>query len=208
MSDRQDAPGTRPGHGALPRASITPASRPREADGQALHALARGDHAALAALYEAWFSRALGLARTMTRRDEAFCLDVVQETFVRIIDHAPRLAHLAGAEDLDRWMAAVVRSAAIDLLRRDLRRAARETASHRRSVAAQHDGAPDSVHELQSLIASLHPDDQELLMLRFGRGTTLDGAARAVGTTIGAAYGRIRRALHKLRNGLHEVDHE
>lgn len=45
-------------------------------------------------------------------------------------------------------------------------------------------------------------------MLRFGRGTTLDGAARAVGTTIGAAYGRIRRALHKLRNGLHEVDHE
>lgn len=173
-----------------------------------LHALARGDHAALAALYEAWFPRALALARTLTRRDEAFCLDVVQESFIRIIDHAPRLARLAGEDALDRWMTAVVRSAAIDLLRRDLRRAAREASSHRRAVATQHDGAPASIGELQSLIASLHPDDQELLMLRFGRGATLDGAARAVGTSLGAAYGRIRRALQKLRNGLHEVDHE
>jgi RNA polymerase sigma factor (sigma-70 family) len=208
MTDRQDAPGTRPGHGALPRAVSDPQSNIAAADRDRLDSLARGDHAALSALYESWFPRALGLARTMTRRDEAFCLDVVQETFVRVIDHAPRLAQLAGHDDLDRWMAAVVRSAAIDLLRRDLRRAAREAASQRRTETVLLNDSHASVAELQSLIAALHPDDQELLMLRFGRGATLDGAARAVGTTIGAAYGRIRRSLQKLGKNLQEVDHE
>lgn len=206
MTDRHEAPGHRPARGALPRAPADTPALPT--DRHLLDSLARGDHAALSALYDAWFPRALGLARTMTRRDEAFCLDVVQETFVRVIDHAPRLANLAGTDDLDRWMAAVVRSAAIDLLRRDLRRAARETLSQHRTSSERRDQPHASTHEIQSLIAALHPDDQELLMLRFGRGTTLDGAARAVGTSLGAAYGRIRRALQKLRNSLHEVDHE
>jgi len=190
----------------MPRAQETAGAM--SADRRQLEALARGDHAALAALYEAWFPRALGLARTMTRRDEAFCLDVVQETFIRVIDHAPRLVRLAKDGDLDRWMATVVRSAAIDLLRRDLRRAARETASARLATGADGRTPDGSAAELRSLIEALHPDDQELLMLRFGRGATLDGAARAVGTTIGAAYGRIRRSLQKLGKGLHEVDHE
>lgn len=207
MTDRQEAPGTRPGNGALPRASAEALPDARGGDRDRLLALARGDHAALSALYEAWFPRALGLARALTRRDEAFCLDVVQETFVRVIDHAPRLAQLAGADDLDRWMAVVVRSAAIDLLRRELRRAARE-AAHRPpgADAAPHD--PSAANQLQTLIADLHPDDRELLLLRFGRGATLEGTARAIGTTIGTAYGRIRRSLRRLGQGLHEVDHE
>jgi len=85
---------------------------------------------------------------------------------------------------------------------------AREAASARQAIGTGDHDPHVSRAELQSLIASLHPDDQELLMLRFGRGTTLDGAARAVGTTIGAAYGRIRRSLQKLGKGLQEVDHE
>ena len=207
MTERQDAPGTRPGNGASPRAALSVPMEKAAAEQARLHALALGDHAALTALYEDWYPRALGLARVLTRRDEAFCLDVVQETFIRVIDHAPRLARLAGQADLDRWMAAVVRSAAIDLLRRELRRTARETAH------APHDSLHNpadglKTEQLQALIADLHPDDQELLLLRFGRGTTLDAAARTVGTTIGAAYGRIRRALQRLGNQLHEVDHE
>ena len=214
-SDRLEAKdaspnGPRPGNGSgapVPRADAL--ARPEASDRLLLDALATGDHAALSSLYECWFPRALALARTLTRRDESFCLDVVQETFVRIINNAPRLARLAGRDDLDRWMAAVVRSAAIDLLRRDLRRAAREAAT---PPPIRHEGQTPQPHHIVELlreqIGVLHGDDQELLYLRFGRGATLDGAARAVGTTIGAAYGRIRRSLRTLRKNLQEVDHE
>ncbi len=207
MADPSDAQGSRP-DSRMPAASAR-VEHPRPADSRRLlEGLARGDHAALTALYHAWFPRALGLARAMTRRDESFCLDVVQETFVRIIDHAPRLNRLAACDDLDRWIAAVVRSAAIDLLRRDLRRMHREQAVRRGSAAdlSRHD-RPSS-EDVLALIADLKPDDRELLLLRFGRGTTLNGAARAVGTTVGAAYGRIRRALERLGESLQEVDHE
>jgi len=178
-------------------------------DRDLLDALSRGDHAALTALYESWFPRALALARALTRRDESFCLDVVQETFVRVIDHAPRLARLAGRDDLDRWMGAIVRSAAIDLLRRELRRAAREAgvaSSPRRD--GRSDASGDSIEVVRARVAALHADDRELLYLRFASGATLRNTAHAVGTTIGAAYGRIRRSLRTLGEGLQEMDHD
>lgn len=202
MTDRPDPPGE--GHA---RASGG-ASSAAAGDAALLAALARGDHDALAALYEAWFGRALNLARAITRRDESFCLDVVQETFVRVIDHAPRLSRLATREDLDRWMGAVVRSAAVDLLRKDLRRTVRE---HTRTPRANADPEPVSVERaawLREQIDALHPRDAELLSLRFGRGATLTGAARATGMTIGAAYGRIRRALARLTHSAREIDRE
>ncbi len=203
MPERHDAVDDRPAR--KPGGASSQAYAACAAEQRLLAALAKGDHAALTALYQAWFPRALGLARTMTRRGEAFCLDVVQDSFIRVIDHAPRLAEFARTSDLDRWMAAIVRTAAIDLLRREARRIAREhaVADLGRDGHEQH-----KLDELHALIASLDPDDRELLLLRFGHGNTLEGAARAVGTTIGAAYGRIRRALGKLGTHLKEVDHE
>lgn len=204
MTDRPEAPGQRPARatgGALPRA-------PGLSDRELLAALGRGDHEALAALYEAWFSRALGLARTITRRDESFCLDVVQETFVRVIDHAARLARFETREDLDRWMSAVVRSAAIDLLRRELRRAAREQSRAGRADAVIDHDPQDRAAWLREQLAALDKDDAELLALRFGRGATLGSAARTVGMTLGAAYGRVRRAIARMSRNAKEIDRE
>lgn len=204
MTDRHDAPQSRPARcpgGAFSREEI-------ERDARLLAALARGDHDALAALYEAWFGRALGLARTITRRDESFCLDVVQETFVRIIDHAPRLSRLATRDDLDRWMGAVVRSAAIDLLRKDLRRARREHARPRADDEPTDQHAPERAEWLREQIRALDPDDAQLLALRFGRGATLSAAAYAAGITLGAAYGRIRRAIARMNEKSQESDRE
>ncbi|MBX3407988.1 MAG: sigma-70 family RNA polymerase sigma factor [Phycisphaeraceae bacterium] len=204
MTDRHDASETRPA--GRPAGALSRDEGGR--DTRLLAALARGDHDALAALYEAWFGRALGLARAITRRDESFCLDVVQETFVRIIDHAPRLSRLATRGELDRWMGAVVRSAAIDLLRKELRRSARE-----QRLARSADSLGDGVEReradwLLEQLRALDPEDAELLALRFGRGATIESTARTVGVTIGAAYGRIRRAIARMKARFQEIDRE
>ena len=54
-------------------------------------AVARGDRGALAELYERWFDECYRIARGLTRRDESFCLDVVQETMLRVIRSLRRL---------------------------------------------------------------------------------------------------------------------
>ena len=47
--------------------------------------IARGDERAFATFYELWFDRALALARSISRRDESFCLDVVQDCMLRVV---------------------------------------------------------------------------------------------------------------------------
>ena len=54
-------------------------------------AIARGDSAAFARFYEARFDRAFATARDLTGRDEAFCLDVVQDAMIRVTHRIPTL---------------------------------------------------------------------------------------------------------------------
>lgn len=168
-------------------------------------AIAEGDSDALAELYEAWFDRALAMARAATRRDEAWCLDVVQDAFVRVIRAGRSLRALRTTADLDRWMARVVHTAALDLLRRESRRSAREKAR-----AAPHDPAPDGndvderITELRGVLDRLDADDRALLRLRFVEDRTLESAGEQLSMTGGAAHGRIRRLLTRLRERLLE----
>src|SRR5262249_20822285 len=104
--------------------------------------VARGEPAALDRLYRAWFARALGLARAWTRRDEAFCLDVVQEAMLRAIRS---LRPVPGAAALDGWMTSAVRSASIDALRREGRRLARERVHvQQSSICEPQSGSPQA----------------------------------------------------------------
>ena len=72
-----------------------------------------GDAEALTGFYEAWFDRAFVLARALTRRDESFCLDVVQDARMRVVRSLPPLEEAAA---LGRWMVRVVHTTALDLL--------------------------------------------------------------------------------------------
>src|SRR5262245_18004966 len=81
-------------------------------------AVSRGDTAAFGVLYEAWYERVYGLARALTRRDESFCLDVVQEVMLR----AARSLKPAGTEaQLGGWFAKVTASVCVDAVRRETR---------------------------------------------------------------------------------------
>jgi RNA polymerase sigma factor (sigma-70 family) len=169
-------------------------------------AVARGDRAALAEFYESWFDRAYLLARSITRRDESFCLDVVQEGMLRVV----RSVRPMGSHgDLERWMARVIHTAALDLLRRETRRARRE----RRRVVPLTDAAAvavdaDQVAWLRERLRELPPEDGQLLAARFVADRSLDEAGAAAGMSGDAAHGRIRRALNRLRSWAKEDDHD
>src|SRR5207237_963299 len=75
--------------------------------------------------YRAWFDWSFRLAQRLTRRDESFCLDVVQEAMLRV---ARSMKAMKSRTDLERWMSRVVHTAALDQLRRASRRGVRERA--------------------------------------------------------------------------------
>ncbi|MGQ0628492.1 MAG: RNA polymerase sigma factor [Phycisphaerales bacterium] len=165
--------------------------------------VARGDHDALDALYRNWFDRGFAVAKALTRRDEAFCLDVVQNAMLRIIR---TLKPLASRAALDAYMHATLRSAALDALRAEARRAVRNARAARADSAT--DRSPAQLEDLASALAALGVSDRELLTLRFARDQTLEQTGTLTGRTGAAAHGLIRRALRKLRASLDPRDVE
>src|SRR5438874_10933141 len=82
-------------------------------------ALAAGDEDAVETFYQRYFDWLYGQARRATRRDESFCLDVVQDAMLRII------RTIRAVEDDTRfraWLRLVVQSTAWDRMRSETRR--------------------------------------------------------------------------------------
>lgn len=149
-------------------------------------------------LYEAWFERCYAMARGFTRRDESFCLDVVQETMLRV---ARRIPAMRGEAELARWMVRAVHSSAIDLLRREARARKRERAA----AAPEVDGIGDGANEaaagewLERALRDVDEQERAMLQLRYGRDATLEEVGRSAGVSGDAAHGRLRRLIQRLR---------
>ncbi len=160
----------------------------------------RGDRDAFLLLYERQFEKVLAMARTITQRDESFCLDVVQEAFVRVIVGLPRLEDWAAVEA---WMARATRSAAIDLLRRELRDVRRRL---RRGAPEIQGRAVDEerVAWIGQRLADLDAQTERLLRAHVVDGRTLADLAGA-GASRDAVHGKIRRALAGLRRAAMEA---
>jgi RNA polymerase sigma factor (sigma-70 family) len=193
-----------------------PAS-PAVADVHALTAaMAAGDPAAVAAFYERYFDRLYGWARRFTRRDESFCLDVVQDAVLRVV----RTVRRVDAEpQLLAWLRAVVQTTAYDLLKAERRRARRQAAaavlgppsccgddgqgpaSHPAPAAYDdHALTVDDAHLawLRAELDSLDPRLAEMIDLRYRGGWTLRRIGAAFGVSAGTVDGRLRRALAAL----------
>lgn len=166
-------------------------------------AIARGDPDAFARFYEVWFDRAYKLVRGATRRDEAFCLDVVQDAMLRVVRS---LRPTRGRQELSRWFARVVYTTALDHLRRETRRNRHEKNIAATARRSRDDAGLLEVVELEEQqrwleerLAELQPTDKALLRLRFFDAKTLREAGAAVGLSSHAARGRIERTLRRLR---------
>ncbi|MBC7833963.1 MAG: sigma-70 family RNA polymerase sigma factor [Phycisphaerales bacterium] len=165
-------------------------------------AMARGDSDAVSTFYEANFERALAIARSATGRDESFCLDVVQDAMVKIARCTKPISDYA---TLMCWMARVVRTSALDTLRREARRSRRERAhaSTHPALSTINLVPSDRAELLARTLDQITPDDRALLGLRFIDDRTLEHVAAAVGSTGPAVHGRIRRLLARLRAAAH-----
>ncbi|MFO0830374.1 MAG: RNA polymerase sigma factor [Phycisphaerales bacterium] len=153
-----------------------------------------GDRGAFTALYHGWYGRWVRDAQTMLGRSDPLAHDIVQDAFVRVIRSLPELRSEAA---LASWMSRTLRSAAVDVLRKESRRRARERARPPGEHAPG--GTPDDSSWLTGALAGIEASDALLLRARVVEDLTLEEAGRASGLTSDAAHGRIRRALAALR---------
>lgn len=161
-----------------------------------------GDDDAFATFYELWFDRLLAMARTTTRRDEAFCLDVVQDCMLAVVR---KMTALANEEAVAAWLARTLVRGAVDRLRTETRRARREdaVAAQRQDASAASDQFTLDAEQhrwLRARLAELPPNDRQLLLARFDDGRTLAAVGDTFGMTGDAAHGRIRRIIMRLKH--------
>ncbi len=175
-----------------------------------VRALAAGDEAAFATFYAAWFAPTLALARAVSRRDEAFCLDVVQDVMFTVARKMPALGSNAAVAA---WMARTVRHAVLDRLRSERRRVAREQiVGAELALAAAPEpwellAATEQQVWLRSCLAELPAADRALLAARFDASATVTATAADFGMGADAAHGRLRRVMARLRQGAAEWWH-
>lgn len=169
---------------------------------QLTSAIASGETGALARFYHRWFDRMYAEANRVTGRDESFCLDVVEEAMMRVIRS---LGPMDNEAALWGWLRAVIRSCALDRLRREMRRRKREQAGEGIAPPAPPDDLEERLAWLRRELAEMNDHDSALLTMRHRFGWTLRQVAGAVGLNPGAVDGRLRRTLQTLRRRAKEA---
>ncbi|MHC5065718.1 MAG: RNA polymerase sigma factor [Planctomycetota bacterium] len=165
-------------------------------------AIARGDEEAFAEFYELWFDRAFAMVRTVSRRDESFCLDVVQDCMMKVVKS---MRPMKTEKAVAAWMGKVVLNMAVDHLRGEKRRRRREAERIDADGTGPRESVPQALEEqerllwMQKMIADLPAGDRELILQRFGSGKTLSAVGEELGISGNAAHGRIRRILARWR---------
>ncbi len=162
----------------------------------------RGDEASLTCLYRAWHMRAIALARTWSGLDAMTCEDVAHELFLRVIRSLPELETAAA---LDAWMTVTLRRIVLDTLRSRARAHAR-TRRIASSASVDEQSSPDA-GELGLRIEALEEHEREALRIRMTTDGTLAQLAAALHVSPDQFYGRVRRALARLRS-MTENDHD
>jgi RNA polymerase sigma factor (sigma-70 family) len=161
--------------------------------------IASGNPEAFARLYRARFAHMYAAARSATRFDEGACLDIVQDTMMRVIRY---MKPFEDVRALDNWLTCVTRSVAYDHLRRERRRRARE----RNAVVGHTAVVVDDTQEIQERLDWVRRELRGLdraagaiIELRFRAGLTLEAIGRRLGIRAGAVHGRLTRAITRLR---------
>jgi RNA polymerase sigma-70 factor (ECF subfamily) len=171
-------------------------------------AMSRGDRRAVAAFYERYFGLLFQFAQAATRRrrDEHFCLDVVQDAVLRIVRTIKPV--MGGEGQLVAWLRLVVQSTAYDLLRSEQRRTKRESQYRPSDVHDEITNGAELAEQLAWLrceLGRLDPRIVELIELRYEKRWTLAAIGARFGVSAGTIDGRLRRAVDHVRERAREV---
>jgi len=175
-------------------------------DSDLLHAIARGDESALAALYDRYHSILLGLLlRILHNRVEAE--DVLQEVFLQIWQRAANFDEARGRGFT--WMVTLARSRAIDRLRSLQSRQRADDTALRDAPEAVGDASDDAYHAEQreivrAALAQIPEEQRRALLLAYFEGLTQSEIAARLGQPLGTVKTRMRSGMTKLRDLLGE----
>lgn len=169
-------------------------------DGQLVDAIAAGDAAALAAAYMAHASRVHALARGLCGQTRAE--DVTQEVFLQLWKYPERYKAERGT--LRSFLLVRAHGRAVDILRSDTARSAREFAGSVLSEAQQSE-TDESVlaalerAEVGELLSALPETERHPIVLAYFGGHTYREVARLLAVPEGTIKSRIRSGLQHLR---------
>lgn len=167
--------------------------------------LAAGDDLALAEIFDG-LAPAVYDGALRVLGDDAAAQDVVQDVFVELWSHPARYDPAAGT--LRTYLIVLARHRALDLVRSELRRVARQERSYRLAPGQPAPSPSEEVVAAQAAAAvraaiRLLPDSQRRVVeLAYFRGLTCREIADAVGIPEGTAKSRLRLALAKLETML------
>jgi RNA polymerase sigma-70 factor (ECF subfamily) len=170
-------------------------------DTELLHAIARGDEAALAALYDRYNSILLGLLlRILHSRVEAE--DVLQEVFLQIWQRAANFDETRGRGFT--WIVTLARSRAIDRLRSLQSRQRADDTALRETPEQVGDASDDAYHAEQreivrTALAEIPEEQRRALLLAYFEGLTQSEIATKLGQPLGTVKTRMRSGMMKLR---------
>ncbi len=168
-----------------------------------IDAIVDQDERALAALYDATFSRVYGIVHRIVRRT-ALTEEVVEDTYFQVWRQAVRFDPSRGVALT--WLLSMARSRAIDALRREARfehdTLDDDDAHALTSDAAVGDELLDIARhhaELQRALLLLGAQPRQLVSLAFFRGLSHEEIASQTSLPLGTVKSQIRRALLTMR---------
>lgn len=167
--------------------------------------LAAGDDRALAEVFDQLAASVYGGALRVLGNGSA-AQDVVQDVFVELWGHPDRYDPAAGS--LRTYLMVLARHRAVDVMRSELRRVARQERHYRLTPADPPGTASDEVMaaETASVVRAavqLLPDGQRRVVeLAYFEGLTCREVANAMGIPEGTAKSRLRLAMAKLESVL------
>jgi len=167
--------------------------------------LVAGDDYALAEAFDA-LARSVYASALGVLGDKSAAQDVVQDVFIELWAHPHRYDPAAGT--LRTYVTVLARHRAVDLVRSELRRVARQERSHRLRPATLAAGVDDelmaaeTVSLVRAAVQRLPASQRQVVEKAYFEGLTYREVARAVGIPEGTAKSRLRLALAKLEEML------
>ena len=170
-------------------------------DIELLHAVARGDEAALARLYDAYRVILFGLlVRILNSREEAE--DILQDVFIQVWRLAKDFDENRGRPFT--WLVTLARSRAIDRIRQIGARQRLATGAAQEQIDTVSDALSDTIKvaqqkTVQQALAELPDEQRDALVLAYFEGLTQSEIATKLNTPLGTIKTRMRSGMIKLR---------
>ena len=167
--------------------------------------LAAGDDYALTEVFDSLAPSVLSSALRVLG-DNSAAQDVVQDVFVELWSHPDRYNPAAGT--LRTYLIVLARHRAVDLVRSELRRIARQERTYQLTPAPPTGGVSDEVMAaetaglVRAAVQLLPVGQRQVVELAYFEGLTCREIAYAVGIPEGTAKSRLRLALAKLETVL------